>query len=441
MTRRCSHFLVLTLLAGLPVLAGFSSASAQAPAPSFRGDPPRALAAELDPSLQLTQTEPAQLQLAQVQVAQVQPQAGPPVVGNSSSSPPASTVPGASTVRPTGQWVQAFRPTVLWSSEHGDATNLGELPQWSSFRQLGPHVKGRMPVAYPGDGVSRLPQQGWVSGGDLGTAGTPNPDHELNAGGYVSPTTNVMVPRRTVQAWPQGISAQYAAVVDGDSGEVLWGRNAHGRVAPASLTKIVTSLVALERSRLTDRVGVRVDSREMYDSTVMGLIPGDSVSMETLLFGLMLPSGNDAAIAIAQHVAGSERAFNDLMNAKAAELGLVNSRFVNAHGLDAEGHYSSPYDLATFARVGMGNQTFFRLASTQRYEAEGHVLHNLNRLIGSYPKADGVKVGYTDAAGRAIVASATNNGRRVFVTLIRSHNPTAEAQALLEWTFRGFVWQ
>src|SRR5437868_5593822 len=147
------------------------------------------------------------------------------------------------------------------------------------------------------------------------------------------------------QAWPQGISAQYAVLVDGDSGEILWGRNAHGEVAPASLTKIITALVALDRVRLTDQVTVQVDSRTMWDSTVMGLTPGETVSMETLLFGLMLPSGNDAAIAIAQYVAGSEPAFVDLMNAKAAELGLVDSHFVNSHGLDADGHYSSPFDL------------------------------------------------------------------------------------------------
>jgi D-alanyl-D-alanine carboxypeptidase len=288
--------------------------------------------------------------------------------------------------------------------------------------------------------VSRLPLRGWVEATEVGPSGRPNPEYELAWGGNVSPTSGVPVPRRTVQAWPQGISAQLAVLVDGESGEILWGRNAHGEVAPASLTKVVTSLVALDRTRLTDRVRVQVDSRTMWESTVMGLTPGENVSMETLLFGLMLPSGNDAAIAIAQQVAGSESAFAELMNAKAAELGLTNSHFVNPHGLDADGHYSSPFDLCIFARAGMQNPTFARLAATRRYDGEGYTLYNLNRLLATYPKADGVKVGYTDAAGRAIVASATQDGHRVFATLIRSYNPVPEAQALLEWAFKGFAW-
>jgi D-alanyl-D-alanine carboxypeptidase len=331
---------------------------------------------------------------------------------------------------------------VLWSSERPDAANQASLPQWTHFRQLGESVGRRMPVEYPGDGETKLPQRGWVETADVGPAGRPNPDHELASGGNIGPVTGVPVPRRVAQAWPQGISAQYAILLDEASGELLWGRNAYGRVAPASLTKIVTSLVALDRSRHTDRVTVRVDSRDsvFWDSTLMGLTAGQNLSMETLLFGLMLPSGNDAAVAIAQHVAGSEPAFAELMNAKATQLGLTDSRFVNAHGLDADGHYSSPYDLVSFSRVGMRDPLFVRLAGTKQHTAEGFTLYNMNRLLGAYPKADGIKVGYTDAAGRAIVASATDSGRRVYVALLRSYNPSAEAQALLEWAFRSFVW-
>jgi D-alanyl-D-alanine carboxypeptidase len=342
---------------------------------------------------------------------------------------------------PTGQWVESFQPTVLWSSELPSGTNLSNVEQWTRFRVTGAHVGGRLPVEYPGDGISKLPLRGWVDSVDVGPSGPPDPEMELNAGGYVSPVSGVAVPRRTGQAWPQGISAAFAALVDGDSGEILWGRNAHGEVAPASLTKIVTTLVALGRSRLTDRVTVRVDSRTMYESTIMGLTPGETVSMETLLYGLMLPSGNDAAIAIAQYVAGSESAFADLMNAKAAQLSLVNSHFVNPHGLDARAHYSSPYDLCMFARFGMRDATFAQLAGARHYEAEGYSLNNLNRLLSLYPKADGVKVGYTDNAGRAIVGSASQDGHHLYVALLRSNNPTAEAQALLEWGFRSFAWQ
>jgi D-alanyl-D-alanine carboxypeptidase len=190
-------------------------------------------------------------------------------------------------------------------------------------------------------------------------------------------------------------------------------------------------------------VTVQIDSRSpmFAESTLMGLTAGQTLSMETLLYGLMLPSGNDAAVAIAQYVAGSEPPFVDLMNAKAAQLGLPDSHFVNPHGLDADGHYSSPYDLTMFARAGMRDPFFQHLAGARQYVAEGYTLYNLNRLLAIYPKADGIKVGYTDAAGRAIVASATQDGHRVYVALLRSGNPVPEAQALLEWAFRGFAWQ
>jgi D-alanyl-D-alanine carboxypeptidase (penicillin-binding protein 5/6) len=336
--------------------------------------------------------------------------------------------------------VQAFRPTALWASESPDAPSLAGLPQWTVFRQLGPQLAERLPVEYPGDGAAALPQNGWLTAADVGPSGPPSPHYELASGGKPSPITGRAVPRRTVQAWPQGISAQFAVLLDGDSGEVLWGRDAYGEVAPASLTKIVTAMVALERSRLDDRVTVQVDSRAMYESTVMGITPGENLSMETLLHGLILPSGNDAALAIAQHVGGSERAFVALMNARVAELGLVNSRFANSHGLDASDHYSSPFDISTFARVGMADPTFARVVAARTYQAEGYALMNTNRLLQIYPRADGVKIGYTDAAGRAISASATQDGHRLLAALIRSYNPIPEAQALLEWGFRGFSW-
>ena len=421
MTRRCAHLLILALLASLPLLSGFGRTSSTRMLVAAGGGGP-------------------------LEAAEIQPPAVPPVEGSSSTTEQphvqdAAQTPRLPPVRATTTWLQAFRATDLWSSERADAASQLTLAQWTPVRLLGEQANGRLPVEYPGDGESKLPLRGWVQAADVGATGRPNPELELNAGGYVSPATGVPVPRRASAVWPRGISATFAVVVDGASGEILWGRNAHGRVAPASLTKIVTSLVALDRARLTDRVNVRFDTSRMWESTTMGLTPGETVSMETLLFGLMLPSGNDAALAIANHAAGSEPAFAELMNAKARELGLSDSHFVNPHGLDADDHYSSPFDLCMFARAGMRDPTFYRLASTRKYEAEGYALYNLNKLLGLYLLADGVKVGYTDNAGRAIVGSATQNGRRVYVALIRSQNPAPEAQALLEWAFKGYTWQ
>jgi hypothetical protein len=426
MTRRYIHLLVLILLAGLVWLTGFvRQPTARVEATSLAAAGPLETAAEQvqpPPMPPLAQPEPA-------------PQQAEP----DGSSAQAQRAP--SPARANTTWMQSFKPTNLWASERSDAANQASLPQWTPFRRLGNLANGRLPVEYPGDGESQLPLRGWVDGSDVGPTGRPDPEYQLNAGGYVSPTSNVPVPKRTSAVWPQGISATYAAVVDGASGEILWGRNAHGRVAPASLTKIVTSLVALDRVKLTDQVTARFDTSRMWESTVMGLTPGETISMETLLHGLMLTSGNDAALALANHIAGSEPAFADLMNAKVRQLGLEDSHFVNPHGLDADDHYSSPFDLCILSRAGMRDETFYRLASSRKFEAEGYQLYNLNRLLGLYPKADGVKVGFTDNAGRAMVGSATQDGRRVFVALIRSQNPAPEAQALLEWAFKGYTWQ
>src|SRR5205823_10614565 len=188
--------------------------------------------------------------------------------------------------------------------------------------------------------------------------------------------------------------AQFAVVVDGSSGQVLFGRDPRGQVAPASLTKIVTAQLALDRTAsLDEQVTVDVDSRVMYDSTIMGLTPGMTVSMRALLYGLMLPSGNDAALAIARHVAGSESAFVQLMNQRVAELGLHDSHFMNPHGLDADGHYSSAYDMVMLARRGMQNPNFAAFAAAKSWDGEGFSLRNLNKMLWLYPGADGVKVG------------------------------------------------
>jgi hypothetical protein len=417
--RRLCHLLLLGALCCLPFLQGFGAAAPQSAAQMLARQVQPASAAET----RMSDTAASDPIVAALAPAVVNPSPTPFVVQPAPSS-----------------WLQSFRQTSLWASERPDATTVGRLPQWAPLRVLSSQTGGRIPVDYPGDGSAQLPQHGWVNAEDVGPSGPPTPDFVLASGGYPSPNNGVMVPRRITQAWPVGISATYGAIIDGDSGELLWGRNAHGRIAPASLTKIMTALVALDHVSLSDRVNVTVDSHRMYESTIMGIEPGENLSMETLLYGMMLPSGNDAALQIATQVAGSEARFADMMNAKTAELGLVDSHWVNSHGLDADGHYTSPYDLCELARFGMRNPVFQKLAGTRRYEAEGYILLNLNRLLQAYPKADGVKVGYTDNAGRAIVGSATQDGHRVFVAILRSWDPVGEAQALLEYAFKGFSW-
>jgi len=243
---------------------------------------------------------------------------------------------------------------------------------------------------------------------------------------------------------PPEIAAHAAIVLDEASAAVLYEKEAHARLAPASLTKIMTALVALERTAPDEIVEVHVDGAGMRRSTVMGLLPGERLTMQALLYGLMLPSGNDAALAIAEHMAGSTQAFAELMNQRAAELGLQDTRFANPHGLDSAGHYTSAYDLALLTRAAMQRQDFRELVDTRAIAVTGALntyhLGTLNPLYGRIAGVDGVKTGYTRRAQQTIVGSVTRDGHRVFVVLLRSPDRTGDALALFGWSFGAWSW-
>lgn len=240
------------------------------------------------------------------------------------------------------------------------------------------------------------------------------------------------------------IEARAAIVVDDASGAVLWEHNAHQSLPPASLTKIVTALVALERGVLDGPVTVDVDSREMPGSSVMGLQPGDVFSLRDLLYGLMLPSGNDAALAIGRAISGSDGAFVAEMNALSARLGLASTHWANPHGLTAEGHVTSAHDLAMLSRYAMSVPGFVPLAVTREWTAVGSrtlTMGNLNATLRNYEGADGIKVGFTNSAGRTLVASASRNGNRVYVVLLNAPDSHADAAKLLDWAFTTHHWE
>lgn len=239
------------------------------------------------------------------------------------------------------------------------------------------------------------------------------------------------------------IIAESAVIVDGATGKVVYAKNAHARMAPASTTKIMTAIVALENGRLDDLVQIDVNGYAMAGSSIMGITPGEVLTLEDLLYGLMLPSGNDAALAIARHIGGSETEFVRMMNEKAAQLGLKNTHFVNPHGLDDDKHYSSAYDLAMMGRYGMNNPVFARIVGTRAYTARGKATYHLvtgNRLLGQYEGADGVKTGYTEASGQSFVASVSRDGHRVLVSLIRSSDRARDARMLFDYFFENFRW-
>lgn len=239
------------------------------------------------------------------------------------------------------------------------------------------------------------------------------------------------------------INARSAVIVDEASGAVIYDHNAYEPVPPASLTKIVTAILALEATDIESWVPVTdVDYRQMPGSSVMGLIPGDCFRMRDLLYGLMLPSGNDAALAIGRYAAGSDEAFVHRMNTLSARLGLTSS-FTDPHGLGSPDHRMSAYDVAMFSRYAMTIPRFREIVIALTWTAVGDrdlSMRNVNSFITSYEGSDGVKTGFTSQAGRTLSASATRNGHRLYVVLMNANDRYADAEALLDWAFANHTW-
>jgi D-alanyl-D-alanine carboxypeptidase len=190
-------------------------------------------------------------------------------------------------------------------------------------------------------------------------------------------------------------------------------------------------------------VQVDVDSEAMPSSTVMGLRPGDQFTLRDLLYGLMLPSGNDAALAIGRHLAGSDATFVWRMNQLAWRLGLYETNFENPHGLGGANHAISAHDLAVLTRYAMSVPGFAEVVRTPAWVANGSrrlAFSNINSFLFNYPGADGVKTGYTRRAGRTLVASAIRDGHRVYVVVMNAEHRDYDAHALMNWAFSGFDW-
>lgn len=243
---------------------------------------------------------------------------------------------------------------------------------------------------------------------------------------------------------PPMISAVAAVVIDEASGDILYDKLAHMPAAPASLTKIATLILALEDGRLDDWVETDIDSREMRGSTVMGLVPGDRFTLRDLLYGMMLPSGNDAALAVGRFISGSDEAFVRDMNNLMRRLGLTDTTFTNPHGLDrGGGHLTTAYDLAVLSRYGMSLPGFKEIVTARSWTARGSrtlPLTNINGFLGQYAGADGIKTGYTRRAGSTLAASAARRGVRLYAIILNSPSREADAQRLLDWAFANYTW-
>jgi serine-type D-Ala-D-Ala carboxypeptidase (penicillin-binding protein 5/6) len=236
--------------------------------------------------------------------------------------------------------------------------------------------------------------------------------------------------------------ARAAIVVDADTGAVLYERNSRAELAPASLTKMVTALVALERAPL-DRP-VHIAHPYVVTPILIGLEPGDTLPLEAVLHGLLLNSGNDAALAIAEVIGdGSTERFVGWMNDLSRRLGLQRTQFKNPHGLDQDGHVSSAYDMAIIGRALMRQPALAAMVGRPRHEVVGPprwVFQNRNPLLGQYPGVDGIKTGFDDNAGLCLVATAIRGDRRVVAVVMNSAGYGADAASLLDYAFEDTRW-
>lgn len=241
-------------------------------------------------------------------------------------------------------------------------------------------------------------------------------------------------------AEPPAISAGAAAVMHVETGTMVFEKNADTPMLIASTTKIMTALVVLEHCGLSEPVKILPDYTAVEGSS-MYLHPGETYTVEELLYGMMLASGNDAATALACHTAGSIEAFAQLMNDKAAELGLENTAFRNPHGLDADGHHSTARDLADLACYAMQNEQFRAIVSTNSITIGTQTYTNHNRLLRTYPGALGVKTGYTEAAGRILVSCAQRENTQFVCVTISDPNDWDDHTRLLDWAFDEYEYR
>lgn len=240
------------------------------------------------------------------------------------------------------------------------------------------------------------------------------------------------------------LNSRIAIAYDRKSGNVIWGKNENKRTAMASTTKIMTAIVLIENADLNQTITVSAKSAGTGGSR-LGLKKDDNITMKDLLYGLMLKSGNDAAVAIAETVGGSVEGFAELMNLKAKELGLENTHFVTPHGLDNPDHYTTAYELAKIADYAMKNEIFAQVVQTKNYTVtiNGYPknITNTNELLGYLNGVNGVKTGFTNNAGRCLVTSVNRNGFEIITVVLQADTKkirTTDSIKLIEFVYENY---
>ena len=240
------------------------------------------------------------------------------------------------------------------------------------------------------------------------------------------------------------INSRAYVVIDRNSNQVLVGKNENQKRKMASTTKIMTATIIIENCNLSDVVEISKKTANTGGSR-LGLKYQDKISVKDLLYGLMLCSGNDCAVALAEHCAGSVEAFAEKMNKKAIELNLSNSHFVTPHGLDSDEHYTTAYELALLTNYALQNKTFAQIVNTTNYTVTingyGKSIHNTNELLGSLDGVYGVKTGFTNGANRCLVTSCKRNNMDIICVVLGADTKnfrTKDSIKLIEYCFKNF---
>ena len=240
------------------------------------------------------------------------------------------------------------------------------------------------------------------------------------------------------------INSRAYVVIDRNSNQVLVGKNENQKRKMASTTKIMTATIIIENCNLSDVVEISKKTANTGGSR-LGLKYQDKISVKDLLYGLMLCSGNDCAVALAEHCAGSVEAFAEKMNQKAIELNLSNSHFVTPHGLDSDKHYTTAYELALLTNYALQNKTFAQIVNTTNYTVTingyGKSIHNTNELLGSLDGVYGVKTGFTNGANRCLVTSCKRNNMDIICVVLGADTKnfrTKDSIKLIEYCYKNF---
>lgn len=240
------------------------------------------------------------------------------------------------------------------------------------------------------------------------------------------------------------ISSPAAVVICEETGRILYNKNANERKKMASLTKLMTAIILVENCDMNENINVAKQACYVGGSEA-GINPNDEVSAKDLLYGMLLPSGNDCAVAIAYHIGGNIENFASLMNKKAQEIGLKNTNFVNPHGLDSDEHYTTPYEMALIAKYARQYDIIRTAVSTNEttvtFGNRAVNLHNTNKLLRTYSKATGMKTGFTNGANRCLVASASQDKLNLIAVVLGSETSDIrfnDTQNILEETFNNY---